>query len=156
MKPTVKLITAFVLCVAISTPILADQVQRQMNVRQGPETVFKQPVAQIVPGLAGAKATSQNGRVGNEFVFWGYRLADGTPAFFYACAAVPGVDCLTRRTQICVSGQTKVLSENQSMGNVQKLSCQPVCDVNAPKAMPCCTGSQQTADLEVGLVSCGG
>ena len=37
-----------------------------MNVRQGPETVFEQPPAEIFPALVDANATGENGRVGSE------------------------------------------------------------------------------------------
>jgi len=151
-----KLATALVLCLALPNTVLSDVAVRQMNVRQGPETVFDQPLSDIVPGLSGATATRRNGRVGGEFVFWGYKLSDGTPAYFYACAADAGVDCIARRGQICNSPPPKVLSENQSMGQVQKLTCRLICAADAPSASPCCTGIQKSSDLQVGLVSCGG
>ena len=53
--------------------------ERQMNVSQGPDSVFNTDVSEIMPRLKGATATNENGRVGNELVFWGYRLADGEP-----------------------------------------------------------------------------
>ena len=147
------LVVGAVCLLALPSVLFADGARRQMNVRQGPETVFDQPVETIIRALEGATPTKRNGRVGNEFVFWGYTLADGTAAEFYACAAVAGVNCTARREKICVSS-TKVLSENMSMGQVQKLNCQPVCNVTSGSATPCCTGAEQTADLEVGLVSC--
>ena len=142
---------------ALSSVAFAESTPpRQMNVWQGPETVFKQPVSEVVPLLAGAKETRRNGRVGNEFVFWGYRLKDGTSAYFYACAAAKGVDCLARREKICVPPPPKVLSENISMGQVQRIRCQSVCSADSASATPCCAGAQEIADLEVGLVACGG
>ena len=57
-----------------------------MKVKQGPETVFDRPPAEILPALAGAKATGENGRVGPELVFWGYEHDDGRRVFFFACA----------------------------------------------------------------------
>ncbi len=157
-KTTIKVLRLVTLSFALPSVALAaaPAPKRQMNVRQGPETVFDQPVAQIIPLLGGAKETKRNGRVGGEFVFWGYRLKDGTSAQFYACAATKDVDCLARREKICVTPPLKVLSENISMGAVQRISCRPVCAADAPTAMPCCTGAQETADLEVGLVACGG
>ena len=136
-------------------PVLlsAAEPRRQMNVWQGPETVFDQPIASIIPALEGATATKQNGRVGNEFVFWGYKLANGTAANFYACAAVAGVDCVARREKICTKSMT-VLSENMSMGQVQKLNCRIICLDSTPSAQPCCTGAEANSDLQVGLVSC--
>ena len=75
--------------------------ERQMNVRQGPETVFDRPPAEILPALAGAKATGENGRVGSELVFWGYEQNDGRRVFFFACALRPDFDCATRVPAIC-------------------------------------------------------
>jgi hypothetical protein len=146
------IVSTALLCV-LPGLLFADDAVRQMNVRQGPESVFDQPVASIIPELQGAKPTEKNGRVGNEFVFWGYKLANGAPADFYACAAVPGVDCVERREKICTTS-TKVLSENASMGNVQKLSCRVMCVAAQPGTQPCCTGGDSVADLQVGLVSC--
>ena len=150
-----KLVTAVTLCLVLPGTVLSDIVRREMNVRQGPETVFDQPVSQIIPDLNGAQETRQNGRVGGELVFWGYKLANGSPAYFYACAAVEGVDCLARREKICTQS-TKVLSENQSMGQVQRLTCRVLCVGAAGTENQCCTGGQENSDLQVGLVSCGG
>ena len=61
-------------------------------------------MAEILPELAGARATGVNGRVGNEFVFWGYQLDDGEQAWLYACALVDEVDCPQRRTEVCDEG----------------------------------------------------
>ena len=151
---TIKVMTAAVLCLALPTAVLSDTPQKTMNVRQGPETVFTKPVAEIVPGLSGATASGQNGRVGNEFVFWGFKLADGSKAYLYACAPVEGVDCLERRAKIC-SASTKVISENKSVGEVQKLSCKVMCVADATSEHPCCSGAQEESELQVGLVSCG-
>ena len=134
--------------------VSAAEPRREMNVWQGPETVFDQPVSSIIPALEGATPTKQNGRVGNEFVFWGYKLADGARANFYACAAVAGVDCMARREKICTKSMT-VLSENMSMGQVQKLNCRVLCLADSPAAIPCCSSAQENSDLQVGLVSCG-
>ena len=51
-----------------------------MGLRQEPSTVFSEPVERLVPELEGATATGQNGRVGGELVFWGYKLRDGKRA----------------------------------------------------------------------------
>ena len=157
-RTTTRVLRLVALSLALPSIALAEAPtpKRQMNVPQGPETVFNQPVSEIVPQLAGAKETKRNGRVGGEFVFWGYRLKDGTGAYFYACAAAIGVDCLARRDKICPAPPPKVLSENFSMGNVQRITCKRVCAADQSTAMPCCTGAEESADLEVGLVSCGG
>ena len=77
-----------------------------MNVRQGPDTVFDRPPADILPALAGAAATGENGRVGTELVFWGYRQPDGQRVFFFACAQRPGFDCAARVPAICPTSTT--------------------------------------------------
>jgi hypothetical protein len=55
--------------------------------------VFSEPIDTLLPELEGATATGENGRVGPELVFWGYRLGDGRPAFLFACAPREGVNC---------------------------------------------------------------
>ena len=158
-RRTTRVVRLVALSLALISAALADTPStppRQMNVPQGPETVFSQPVSQIVPQLSGARETKRNGRVGGEFVFWGFTLKDGTPAYFYACAAAKDVDCLARRDRICLTPPPKVISENISMGEVQRITCRSVCTASEPTAAPCCTGSNESADLQVGLVSCGG
>src|SRR5512134_2766521 len=76
-------------------------VEREMNVTQGPDSVFDRPPAEILPALVGAKPTGENGRVGSELVFWGYEQADGRRVFFFACAQVGEVDCAERVQAIC-------------------------------------------------------
>jgi hypothetical protein len=66
---------------------VADEHERQMNVRQGPDAVFDRPVGELLPILAGSRETGENGRVGNELVFWGFELADGRQAFLFAVMA---------------------------------------------------------------------
>ena len=73
-----------------------------MGVRQKPDAVFSQPVETLVPELAGATATDENGRVGGELVFWGYELGDGRPVFLFACAPSEIVNCDERVQLICV------------------------------------------------------
>ena len=72
--------------VALLLVATAYSQERAMGVRQKPDAVFSQPVEALVPELAGATATDENGRVGAELVFWGYRLGDGRTAFLFACA----------------------------------------------------------------------
>ncbi|MFZ1990823.1 MAG: hypothetical protein WAW96_13760, partial [Alphaproteobacteria bacterium] len=117
------------------------ELKREMTVYEGPEKVFSQPVGEIEPALQGAKPTGRNGRVGNEFVFWGYRLASRKAAFLYACLPATGVDCTARRALICDRDLT-VISEHEARGSVQKLDCQPVCEARVVSSRPCCTGGE--------------
>ena len=129
--------------------------RRQMNVRQGPETVFDRPPAEILPSLAGATATGENGRVGTELVFWGFRGSDGREVFLFACAQRPEVDCATRVPAICASA-TRVLETSEATGTVVRRSCRNVSVVNPGETRPGCEDRAQSTTMSVGLVSCGG
>ena len=96
-----------------------------MNLRQGPETVFDQPPAEILPALTGATATGENGRVGPELVFWGYEQRDGRRVFFFACAPTPEFDCATRVPAICPT-PTTVLETREASGNMIRRNCRNV------------------------------
>ena len=124
-----------------------------MNVSQGPETVFDRPVEQIILDLAGATATDENGRVGNELVFWGYRLADGRAAYLFACAIMKGVDCEARTQEICL-GQTNVISTTQTAGDVRHMRCKEFSFVGVGDVRPGCVDRTSDQDLAVGLVQC--
>jgi len=124
-----------------------------MNVRQGPETVFDRPVDQILPELAGATATNENGRVGNELVFWGHRLADGRSAFLFACAPKEGVDCDARAQAICLSG-TNVIRRIETQGDVRHMRCRSMTLPKVGDLHPGCTNRVEGEDLAVGLVQC--
>lgn len=128
--------------------------ERQMNVRQGPDAVFDRPPAEIIPALAGATATGENGRVGNELVFWGYRQPDGRRVFFFACAQRPGFDCGARVPAICPV-TTNVLATSEAAGNTVHRSCRSVAVTSPGEVRPGCDDRLQNADLAVGLVSCG-
>lgn len=128
-------------------------IPRQMNVTQGPEIVFGKPAEQVMPALKGAKATHINGRVGNEFVFWGYRLKSGQDAFFYACAKLEGVDCKARRAQICDTPMT-VLETADSEGRVRRIDCRKYCTASEGSTAPCCSDIHEQDPLQLGLVSC--
>ena len=127
--------------------------EREMNVRQGPETVFDVPVEEIFPALAGATATDRNGRVGNEFVFWGYRLADGQAAWLYACAPFEGVDCEERRRAVC-DGDLEVLAERADAGNAVARHCTVISVVGVGDRRPGCTDIDVQMELSIGLLSC--
>jgi hypothetical protein len=128
---------------------------RQMNVRQGPETVFNRPPAEILPALSGATATGENGRVGTELVFWGYEQRDGRRVFFFACALQPELDCAARTRAICPT-TTTVLEATEASGTAVRRSCRTF-SVSAPGDLrPGCDDRLDgSASLAVGLVSCG-
>ena len=128
--------------------------ERQMNVTQGPERVFDEPVEQILPSLAGAKPTGENGRVGNELVFWGYELADGRDVFFFACALLPDVSCPDRVPLICTANST-VLETSEVGGNVTRRRCSDIAITAPGNPRPGCTQAEQSTPLMVGLVACG-
>jgi hypothetical protein len=128
---------------------------RQMNVRQGPETVFDRPPAEILPALADATPTGENGRVGTELVFWGYEQRGGRRVFFFACAQEPEVDCSARALAICPT-TTTVLETAEASGTAVRRSCRTF-SVTAPGDLRrgCDDRLDGSASLAVGLVSCG-
>ena len=128
--------------------------ERQMNVRQGPETVFERPPAEIFPALEGATATGENGRVGSQLVFWGYEQRDGRRVFLFACALTPDVDCATRVPAICPV-TTTVLETREASGNAVRRNCRNVVTASPGDSRPGCDDRLENASLAVGLVSCG-
>ena len=146
-------IGALALCAALGGAAQEALPERQMNVRQGPETVFDRPPSEILPALAGATATGENGRVGTELVFWGYRHSDGRRVFFFACAPRPDFDCAARVPAICPT-VTTVLATSAASGTTVRRNCRTF-SVTAPGELrPGCDDRVQSADLAVGLVSC--
>jgi hypothetical protein len=141
---------AAVLLGAAETPV----PERRMDVTQGPDTVFERPVAEILPELEGATPTGENGRVGDELVFWGYRLADGRPTDFYACARVAGVDCTAWAEAICEDGTT-VLATGGHSGRIVQRRCGEVGVAHPGETRPGCVDTVADVELAVGLVSCG-
>lgn len=137
--------------IALCTAAFA--AERQMNVRQGPETVFDRPVGELMPQLVNARATGQNGRVGGELVFWGYQLADGSTSYLFACAQIPGIDCEERITKICPV-LTEVQARAEYHGEVVRRSCREVCIAAPGDLRPCCDDRPQQSPLAIGLVSC--
>jgi len=127
--------------------------ERSMNVTQGPEVVFDTDVAEILPELKGAVASKENGRIGNELVFWGYRLANGEPAYFYACANLEGVDCALRSKAICPV-QTQVVTQSDRSGQMSRFKCDAICEVRPGMVLPCCKESMEDSPMIVGLVKC--
>jgi hypothetical protein len=143
-----------VLSSALLGAAAAGALEREMSVMQGPETVFDRPTAEILPALAGAKLTGQNGRVGNELVFWGYEQANGQDVFFFACAQVGVVQCPERVQAVCPAN-TVVLETQQATGKIVRRNCSAVAVAGPGEIRPGCDDDVTSADLLVGLVSCG-
>src|SRR5690606_20433103 len=99
---------ALTLAALLLSAMPAQAQQRELGVRQPPESVFGQPAENVMPRLTGASPAGENGRVGGELVFWGYRLADGSPVSFFACAMLHDVNCDERIAAICPTGTTLV------------------------------------------------
>jgi hypothetical protein len=128
--------------------------ERRMDVTQAPEKVFSESVATLLPELSGATATGENGRIGGELVFWGYRLGDGRAAFLFACAQREDVNCEERVPMICVD-RTNVLRTGSASGNVVHRECRRFAIANPGDTRPGCVDKVETAPLTIGLVSCG-
>lgn len=128
--------------------------ERQMNVTQGPEVVFTRPATDILPALAGATATGENGRIGTELVFWGYRQADGRRVFFFACAPKPDFDCGERVLAVCPVATT-VLATGEENGTVVRRTCRNVAVAVPGDLRPGCEDRVESVPMAVGLVSCG-
>ncbi len=127
--------------------------QRTMNVSGGPERVFDESADAILPELAGAVATGSNGRVGNQLVFWEYRLQDNSRTNFFACAQGEEIDCDTRIRQICPGGGEEHLRKDAS-GLVRHLDCEAIGIASPGELFPNCTDTEQTEPLLVGLMEC--
>jgi hypothetical protein len=109
----------------------------------------------LLPELAGAKATGENGRVGSELVFWGYKLGDGRQAFLFACAPRPDLNCDERVPMICVA-RTNVLSTGAANGNIVRRQCRELTVAQPGDVRPGCFDKLENVSLSIGLVSCGG
>jgi hypothetical protein len=127
--------------------------ERSTNMTQGPEAVFARPVAEIVPTLEGATPSGENGRVGNELVFWGYELADGRPVYFFACMRSADVDCAERIESICLTATT-VLESAETTGKIVRRRCRDVAVAAPGDTRPGCSDTPEDVALTVGLVSC--
>ena len=131
----------------------ADEPQREMNVQQGPETVFERPIGEVFPLLTGAVPSNANGRVGNELVFWGYTLQDGSAVNLFACMRRDGVDCEARRGLVC-PGASRLLERKQATGRVRTIKCRAV-SVDAPgRVRPGCDDRELAETLDAGIVQC--
>ena len=126
---------------------------RRMNVTQGPERVFDRPPAEILPALAGATATGENGRIGTDLVFWGFRYDDGRQVFFFACPREPATDCATRVPSICAAA--RVLETGEASGKVVRRACRQVATAGVGDTRPGCEDRLESTPIDVGLVACG-
>jgi hypothetical protein len=150
-----KLLVVLSLLIAGGAAAQTEIPAREMTVTLGPDTVFEQTPAEILPALAGAKATGENGRVGPELVFWGFERADGARVFFFACARTPTFDCATRVPAICPV-TTTVLETREASGELVRRSCRNMSVVSPGDTRPGCDDrTEADASMAVGLVSCG-
>lgn len=141
------------LALVITSPA-ADAQRRELGVRQPPESVFHVPAEEVMPQLRGATPTGENGRVGGELVFWGYRLPDGEGAYLFACVLRFDVDCEARIAAICPA-TTTVLERSDRAGEIVHRRCQDIAVAAPGELRPGCTSAAVEAELTVGLVSCG-
>lgn len=128
--------------------------KREMTVTSGPDLVFERPVSEILPQLENAIATGLNGRVGNEMVFWGYRLSDGRAANMFACAILDDVDCEARIQAICPLADRFELGRDIVPGNVRRLNCRAIGVVAVGDLLPNCSDNESSMDVLVGLMQC--
>lgn len=141
-------------CSAMQQPPGDDIPGRSMGVTRGPELVFDQPVEVVMPALAGATPTGQNGRVGGEFVFWSYRLQDGRDVLFHVCAELDGVDCAARAQLVCPVGRPTTLQTGNISGEVRRLQCRAIGQAAPGDLRPNCSDTEFSSPLLLGLVTC--
>lgn len=141
--------------IAIVVTMTVGAQERSMDVKQAADSVFTSPVSSLLPQLAGATATGENGRIGNELVFWGYKLGDGRPAFLFACAPKVDVNCDERVPLICVA-RTNVLTTGSANGNIVRRQCRQLAVTQVGDVRPGCVDKVENVPLSIGLVSCGG
>lgn len=152
LKRTILFVAPLLVCGA-SVSGAARAQQAHEPIRQGPESVFEEPVERIFDALIDAKATGPNARIGAEFVYWGYELADGRDVLLFACAPLKDVDCEARRRALCPAGGT-LIARSELTGQVRKLRCQSVA-VSAPgDPRPGCNDQEVENPLDVGIVQC--
>jgi hypothetical protein len=145
------------LATAVSAVLLcgAGAQERRMDVKQMPDSVFAQPVETLIAELHGATPTGENGRIGGELVFWGYRLGDGKPVFLFACAMLENVNC-GERTQMICPDHTTVLQTGTTDGNIVRRECRNIAVAAPGERRPGCIDTPQHVPVAIGLVSCGG
>lgn len=153
MRLTIRLLAIAVAAAVSASSSWGNEPERQMNVRQGPDAVFAEPPDQIFSELAGATATNENGRIGNELVFWGYRLEDGRDVFLVGCAKTDNVDCAVREARVCQT-ETQVIARGTSDGLVRELNCKSIATVGPGDTHPGCTDQERSQSVHVSLVTC--
>ena len=141
--------------IAMLTIAVVGAQERTMDVKQAPDSVFTWPVSSLLPELSGATATGENGRVGNELVFWGYKLGNGRPAFLFACAPKADVNCDDRVPMICTA-RTNVLTTGSANGNIVRRQCHLLSAAQIGDVRPGCVDKIENVPLSIGLVTCGG
>jgi len=150
-----RTVVSSVAWIAMLAMTAAGAQERSMDVKQAADSVFTSPVASLLPELAGATATGENGRVGNELVFWGYKLGNGRPAFLFACAPKADVNCDERVPMICTA-RTNVMTTGSANGNVVRRQCRQFTVAQIGDLRPGCVDHLENVPLSIGLVSCGG
>jgi hypothetical protein len=153
MKISIGCAAAATLAAVVASPGLAQEPRREMNVQQGPESVFAEVPGQIFPALENAMPTGMNGRIGNELVFWGFRQSNGRHVYLVACAMLARIDCTARESRVCSSG-TEVIARSTSQGLVRELNCRSIATVAPGDIRPGCTDRETPKELAVSLVTC--
>lgn len=152
LSRSIVVIVPAIICGA-AVPGAALAQQEHEPVRQGPDAVFEQPVDSVFDALVDAEATGRNARIGNEFVYWGYELADGRNVFLFACAPLEDVDCEARRAAICPAGGT-LIARSEVIGRVRRVHCESI-GVAAPGELrPGCSDQEIENPLDAGIVQC--
>lgn len=146
-------VVAVLPALGLAMDVAAESAERRMNVRQGPETVFAEAPATIFAELAGAVPTGRNGRVGNELVFWGFRLGDGQEVQLTACLMVSGVDCEARLDRVC-AGPARTLASAMAPGLVRRIRCRSIANAGVGDRHPGCIDREQPEPLAVNLIQC--
>ena len=153
MKHPIRSLVFVGIAAIVSLPSSGQEARRQMNVQQGPDVVFAEAPEQIFAELASATATHENGRIGNELVFWSYRLADDREVYLVACVMLDDIDCAERESRVCRT-ETRVLSRSTSPGLVHEINCSSIAIVGPGDIRPGCTDRERSQELAVSLVTC--
>ena len=125
-------LAGFGFIVALLLGATASSQERAIGVRQKLDAVFSQPVEALVPELAGATATDENGRGRRRAQCFGaIDYGDGRTAFLFACAPSEVVNCDERVQLICLDG-TNVIRNSTADGTVTRRQLAPTSGVAAP------------------------
>jgi hypothetical protein len=139
---------------SLATDVAAgDDATREMSLREGPDSVFDVSVETLFPALEGAQATGRNGRVGNELVFWGYRLDDDRDVALVACAMLPDVDCTAREKKVC-PGASELLARSTAQGLVRRRTCRAIALAAPGDVRPGCVDRNDRQELAISLLQC--